>query len=143
MLSPFRQLGKTWEAEKIPTINRVVEGLYSTLANLRMWYNKNSNKRHGVTFAKKLEEKILERFPHCFADQFHYAAANYVDPSFKGVHLKEFRGKSFFDDMTIKLEDLHKSLEVGLEESMEAPGEGDMTQIEPREHLLQCDYFWC
>ena len=33
--------------------------------------------------------------------------------------------------MAIKLEDLHKSLEVGLEERMEAPGEGDMTQIEP------------
>ena len=38
VLEPFRELGKLWEADKVPTVNRVVEGLYVRMINLKEWY---------------------------------------------------------------------------------------------------------
>ena len=50
VLEPFRELGKIWEAEKIPTLNRVVEGLYVKLEELKSWYKNPSRKKRGVMF---------------------------------------------------------------------------------------------
>lgn len=110
ILEPFKDLGKAWEGDKIPTINRVVEGLWVRLEHLRAWYRKNSNKRHGVTFAKKLEEILQIRFPNCNAGTFVYSAGNYLDPCFKGVHLKSFGRQHFFNDTKAELEILSEKL---------------------------------
>ena len=104
ILTEFEELGRSWEADKVPTVNRVVEGLYVKLEFVREWYKKSANKRHGVLFAKELESNIMARFPDCMASKFIYAAGNYIDPVFKGIHLKAFPQKRYLAKVKTDLE---------------------------------------
>ena len=90
--------------------SRVVEGLYVKVEGLKYWYKKSANKRHGVVFAKHLETNILSRFPNCMSDVFIYSAANYLDPVYKGLHLKAFLHKGYFAKAKGELEVLHAKL---------------------------------
>ena len=57
-------------------------------------------------FAKQLEINLKERFPQCMTGKFEYAAGNYLDPVFKGVHLHAFKEVhlSAFDKTKAQLE---------------------------------------
>ena len=105
ILQPFLELGRIWEADKVPTCNRVIDCLYDKLAQLKKWYISSSNRRSGVMFTKTLERNLKLRFPDCNAGKFIYAAGNYLDPVFKGIHLKAFNG-DHFDDTKEQLEQL-------------------------------------
>ena len=105
VLHPFLELGKTWEADKTPTSNRVVDALSDKLAQLKKWYSNISNRRSGIMLARSLESNLQDRFPDCMAGRFIYAAGNYLDPVFKGVHLKAFN-EDYFASTKNQLEDL-------------------------------------
>ena len=52
--------------------------------------NRNNDKC-GVTFAKELKKNLERRFPNHGLNVFERRAANYLDPHFKGIHLKKFQ----------------------------------------------------
>ena len=56
-------------------------------------------------FARELLDNIQadHRFPDMNIGDFHYAAANYIDPVFKGAHVKNF-GKDRFEEVKAQLE---------------------------------------
>lgn len=72
--------------------------IYDKLAQLKKWYSNISNRR-------SLESNLQDRFPDCMAGRFIYAAGNYLDPVFKGVHLKAFN-EDYFASTKNQLEDL-------------------------------------
>ena len=45
VLETYPELGILWEANKIPTLNRVVEGLFVILEELKAWYKNPSSKK--------------------------------------------------------------------------------------------------
>ena len=47
------------------------------------------------------------------ADKFIYAAANYLDPVFKGIHLKAFTHRGYFSATKAEVELLNENLAAG------------------------------
>ena len=75
------------EAEKTPTINLVVERIFTLKSHLNKFIGDRENCRYGVGFARELLKRLNERFPNCGMDVFERRAANYLDPRYKGLHL--------------------------------------------------------
>ena len=115
---------KAWEAEKTPTMNLVMEQLYTLRSNLEEFIEESHNCRWvafltiaispvlfmivcilcfhllstaciklvSFSFARKFAQDLLYnvdgRMPNCCADSNLVCYGNYLDPSFKGVHLE-------------------------------------------------------
>ena len=94
ILEPFRETTKMWQFESIPTVNLVVERVYCMEEGLRDFINDVENDKFGITFAREMKKNLEKRFPNYGLDVFVRRAANYLDPHFKGIHLKMFR---YFD----------------------------------------------
>ena len=63
ILKPFLLATKAWEAEATPTINLVVERLYTLHITLND-FTTQSNCRYALSFARTLKRKLEERFPN-------------------------------------------------------------------------------
>ena len=85
VLEVMKDATKVLEAEKTPTMNRVVERLYTIKEKLTEFV-KPGNKRSVITFAKALMNRMEQRFPNIGTDIFVRCAANYIDPRYKGGH---------------------------------------------------------
>ena len=79
---------KLWEVEKAPTINLVIDRLYTMMENLRKFASTPSNSGSGIMFAKELIKQLEMRFPEYGSRVELNCHANYLDPSLKGLHLK-------------------------------------------------------
>ena len=89
VLESVKKLTKALEGEKEPTMNKVVERLYTTHEELDKFIRNPENviMKKGVGFAKTLKKKLDERFPN-FGTNLHLARkGNYLDPRFRGLHL--------------------------------------------------------
>ena len=89
VLEPIQNLTKQLEGEKEPTINNVIDRLYTTNSELDNFINnsENARKKMGIGFAKVLKRKLNERYPNNGVNKQLLRFANYLDPRFKGIHL--------------------------------------------------------
>ena len=120
VLESVKKLTKAFEGEKEPTMNKVVERLYTTHEELDKFIRnpKNATMKKGVGFAKTLKKKLDERFPN-FGTNLHLARkGNYLDPRFRGLHLTSL-GK--FDSTKNELENIWNDIHGEPEE--ENPGQ--------------------
>ena len=102
VLESVKKLTKELEGEKEPTINKVVDRLYTTHTELdRFIINpENAARKKGVGFAKTLKKKLKERFPDYGTNLDLLRKANYLDPRFRGLHLESVgRLESTKDDL--------------------------------------------
>ena len=89
LLKPVRDTVKAWEAEKEPTMHRVIERIYSIHYILDEFIQNPANNQHGLGFARELKKQIEKRFPHKGTNNKFRRMANYLAPHFKGMHLEE------------------------------------------------------
>ena len=87
VLEVMKEATKALEAEKTPTMNLVVERIYTIKEKLNE-FSKPGNKRNVTTFAKALMSRMEQRFPNLGTDVFVRCVANYLDPRYKGGHLE-------------------------------------------------------
>ena len=95
LLKPVRDTVKALEAEKEPTMHRVIERVYTMKAEIDAFISEPSNNRYGIGFARELKKQINARFPDTGSRNKWRCFANYLAPQYKGIHL-EAMGK--FDD---------------------------------------------
>ena len=79
---------KIWEAEKTPTINLVIDRVYTMIENLKKFASTASNSGSGIMFARELIKQLETRFPAYGSRVDLNCYGNYLDPSFKGLHRK-------------------------------------------------------
>ena len=89
LLQPVRDTIKAWEAEKEPTMHRVVERIYSMHCIINEFLENRNNSRHGLGFGRELKKQIEERFPQKGTENKWRRMGNYFAPQFKGIHLEE------------------------------------------------------
>ena len=129
VLKPFLVATKVLEAEKVPTINSSIEQIYTLHEHLHGFVSNPSNCSYGITFARALKKRLLERFPSCGMTVFEKCVANYLDPRFMGLHLTSWG----------KLEDIKSKMErkwnvVDDEEGLRVPVNPELS---PTSKLLQ------
>ena len=88
LLKPIHDSIKILESEKIPTLHRVIERIYTLNEILKQFINNNSNNKIGLKFAKELKASLERRFPNNGTDNKFRRIANYISPSYKGIHLE-------------------------------------------------------
>ena len=88
LLEPFKVATKMFEAEKTPTINLVIERIFTLKSKLTKFIADRANCRFGVGFARELLSRLEQRFPNYGTEVFERRAANYLDPRYKGLHLQ-------------------------------------------------------
>ena len=89
LLQSVRDTIKAWEAEKEPTMHRVVERIYSMHCIIDEFLTNLNNNKYGIGFARELKRQIEERFPQKGTVNKWRRMANYLAPQFKGIHLEE------------------------------------------------------
>jgi hypothetical protein len=101
VLKSLKETTKVFEAEKTPTINRVIERIYTNQMELTEFIENPENNRNEVTFARELKRNLEKRFPNLGMDLSLRRMANFLDPSFKGLHLSV---KNLLDDTKTEIE---------------------------------------
>ena len=91
LLKPFKETTKIWQYESIPTINLVIDRIYCMEEFLADFIANRNNDKFGVMFAKELQKNLGKRFPNHGLGVFERRVANYLDPHFKGIHLRKFK----------------------------------------------------
>ena len=91
---------KIWEAGKTPTINLVIDRVYTMIENLEKFASTASNSGSGIMFARELIKQLETRFPAYSSRVDLNCYGNYLDPSLKGLHLKLLEN---FDETKDKL----------------------------------------
>ena len=87
LLEPVKDTVEALEGEKEPTMNRVLERLYSMHCLLDEFVADPSNS--GIGFARELRRQIEKRFPEKGSTKPLPCMANYLAPNLKGIHLEE------------------------------------------------------
>ena len=78
-----------FEQEKVPTVNLVMDRLYTVNSELEEFIDDEENDRVAVNFAICLRDNLNARFPKFGGNKELNCMGNYLNPSMKGVHLKE------------------------------------------------------
>ena len=91
ILAPLKEATETWSAESIPTINTVADSLYLIHDKIDQFIETDGKNGYGVLYAKNLKSCIEKRFSLCHTGNLLSAAANYLNPTLKGLHLKLFK----------------------------------------------------
>ena len=90
VLEPLKITTKVFEAEKEPTINKVVERYYFHQEDIDECIKNKKNCNHGIGFAKVLKRNLELRVPDCGTDILENRIANFLDPRLKSIHLMNF-----------------------------------------------------
>ena len=101
LLETFRDTTKIWQFESIPTVNLVIDRVFCMEEELKTFISDARNDQFGITFAKELMKNLEKRFPNHGLEVFERRAANYLDPHFKGIHLRKFK---YFDTTRDEIE---------------------------------------
>ncbi|XP_065652913.1 uncharacterized protein LOC136080227 [Hydra vulgaris] len=91
ILTPLKEATETLLAKSIPTINTVADSLYLIHDKIDQFIETDGKNGYGVLYAKNLKSCIEKRFPLCLTGNLLSAAANYLNPALKGLHLKLFK----------------------------------------------------
>ena len=89
-LKPVKKMIKALEAEKEPTIDKVVAEVFNVQTTLRKFVNNPANCGYGIMFARELKDNIEARFPDKGTDRPQRRMANYLSPKFRGAHLDQY-----------------------------------------------------
>ena len=89
LLKSVKDTIEALEAEKTPTMHRVLERLYTMHCTIDDFTSDPVNSRNGVGFARELKKQIEKRFPRQGTEKKLPCMANYLAPQFKGDHLLE------------------------------------------------------
>ena len=101
LLETFCDTTKIWQFESIPTVNLVIDRVFCMEEELKTFISDARNDQFGITFAKELMKNLEKRFPNHGLEVFERRAANYLDPHFKGIHLRKFK---YFDTTRDEIE---------------------------------------
>lgn len=109
LLKPIHDTIKILESEKIPTLHRVIERIYTLNEIFKQFISSNSNNKIGLKFAKELKAALEERFPNNGSDNKFRRIANYISPSYKGIHLEKDQLEEVKIDIKLSFDliDLH------------------------------------
>ena len=83
LLKPVKDTIEALEAEKTPTMHRVLERLYTMHCTIDDFTSDPVNSRNGVGFARELKTQIEKRFPRQGTEKKLPCMANYLAPQFK------------------------------------------------------------
>ena len=86
-LKPVKKMIKALEAEKEPTVDKVIAQLFNLQTSLRDFINNPTNCGYGIGFARVLKAQVEARFPDKGTDRVERRMANYLSPQFRGAHL--------------------------------------------------------
>ena len=89
LLKPVKETILAWEAEKTPTMHRVIERLYTLQCTIDAFIEGPESRVVGVGFARELKTQLDKRFPLKGTQKNLARMANYLAPQFKGMHLEE------------------------------------------------------
>lgn len=90
ILSRVKVANKNWEGDLKPTIQNVIPELFDIKDTLE---KKHKNKERYVSvFARELKKLIEGRFPNSGTENVLNCIAHLLDPEYKGVILKQYRG---------------------------------------------------
>ena len=87
ILKPIKDTVKAFKGEKEPTMQRVLERIYTNHYLLDKFINNHNNCHYGIGFARTLKMNIEHRFPNKGLEVEERRFANYLAPQFKGIHL--------------------------------------------------------
>ena len=87
LLEPVRDTVEALEGEKEPTMDRVLERIYTMHCLLDEFIADPSNS--GIGFGRELKRQIERRFPEKGTTKPLACMANYLSPKLKGIHLEE------------------------------------------------------
>ncbi|XP_065654770.1 uncharacterized protein LOC136081385 [Hydra vulgaris] len=87
--APLKEATETWLADSIPTTNTVADSLYLFHDKIDQFIETDGKNGYGVLYAKNLKSCIEKRFPLCHTGNLLSAAANYLTPALKGLHVKD------------------------------------------------------
>lgn len=111
VLGEVKNVTKTLEPEESPTINLVIERIYTLDVKLQQFVTNRGNIRNnrGVMFASVLRRKLNERFPAKGSNSSLYRYGNLLDPRTKGIHLAgEGKLKATRDELEVLWDHLNK-----------------------------------
>ena len=135
VLEKCRVTTKLFEQEKVPTVNIVMDRLYTVDSELDEFINDAENDRMSVNFAVCLRDQLNERFPKFGGNKELNCMGNYLNPTLKGIHLKETKlFEETKDLMEEKLGDWKKEGE-GLDNPTEEDDSEPPKKISPTEML--------
>ena len=124
---------KIFEQEKVPTINLVVDRIFTMVEELDTFIKDKNNRGSGVMFARHLKTQLEKRFPGYATDRDLNCFANYLDPVIKGLHLKAVNK---FDITINKLESMVDEESQSIPEENNNVGEDEpLKPLTPREKL--------
>ena len=134
MLKPVRDTIKVWETETEPTMQTVIEQLYSLHEHIDTFTKDKENTRYGIGFAKELTNQVEKRFPNKGGDDKIRRMANLLNPHIKGLHLEDME---LFEETKKEIEVEVKKMENSLEEDIfeEEVTEEDANPLSPNRKL--------
>lgn len=137
VLEPIRKLTKALEGDREPTINKVIERLYTTDSIIDDFIAnpENARKKKGVIFARELKKNLNKRFPNHGMDNRLRRAANFLDPRFKGIHLDSAgRLESTMDELEEDWNDIKPEEPMEAHTAVETP-DNYAAQLSPTSKL--------
>ena len=113
-MKAVKRMIKKLEAEKEPTINKVIAEVFNVQTFLRNFITTPGNCGYGIMFARELKEQIENRFPDKGTDRVQRRMANYLDPKLRGAHFDQY---DKLESSKQEIEDKIKSYETVVEEN--------------------------
>ena len=134
-LKAVKRMIKKLEAEKEPTINKVITEVFNAQTILRNFINTPGNCGYGIMFARELKKQIEVRFPDKGTDRVQRRMANYLDPKLRGAHLDQYEK---LESTKQEIEDKIKSYEIVMEENgTEEVATNDDLELSPNSRLIR------
>ena len=125
LLEPVKDTVEALEGEKEPTMNRVIERLYSMHCMLDEFVADPSNS--GVGFGRELKRQIERRFPEKGTTKPLPCMANYLAPNLKGIHLEELNKLESTKDL---IQQEWDKMQLGDESILSGTGEPEEEEVE-------------
>ena len=135
LLEPFK-IATKMEAEKTPTINIVIERMFTLKSMLTKFISDRNNCRYGIGFARELQNRLEQRFPNYGTEVFERKVANYLDPRYKGCHLQTVGA---LEGTKSSIEERYFTQDAGWLSDMVEPQEPEASnvQLSPTSRLMR------
>ena len=136
LLKPVKDTIKAFEAEKEPTMHRVIERLYTMHCIIDEFILSRENNKFGIGFARELKKQIEKRFPKKGTENRWRRIANYLAPQHKGMHLiEEDKLDDVKEDIKSEVTKIERSQDPIKNPVEHEAGVNDATPISPNTKL--------
>ena len=89
LLKFFCDTVNIWQSESTPTLNTVIERVFTMNEEITKYIKNNKRNKIAVKFAEKLLHHLKLRFPNSGTDNKFRCVANYLSPNYRGIHLHQ------------------------------------------------------